>query len=343
MSSRLEIDASFEATVRGLLYRQFTKPKPLAANIRLTGETAIVTGSNVGLGFEACRQLLGCGLPQLIMGVRSQARGDAAANRLLQEFPDASISIWVLDMESYNSVQSFAKQCGTLERTDIVILNAGLMKSSYATAAGTGHEVTMQVNYLSTALLTFLLLPILKSKKAIQADRPPVLSIVGSDLAYTAELETKGPVLEQLDTSRGFSEFGWYAKSKLLLVFFVTRLAELVSPSDVLINVVNPGATKGTALGREFPLLFRKAFQALQFFLARTLEDGASTYLDAVLTRDADSHGSFISDWAIKPYPKIWYTPEGRELDLRLWEETLEELEFSGARQILEGMRGVES
>ncbi|TGJ85564.1 hypothetical protein E0Z10_g3194 [Xylaria hypoxylon] len=340
MSSHLEIDAPFEATILGLLRRQFTKPKPLPATIRLTGETAIITGSNVGLGFEACRQLLSRGLSQLIMGVRSQVKGEAAANRLRQEFPNTSISVWIVDMESYDSIQTFANQCHTLERIDIVVLNAGLMKTSYMTAAATGHEVMMQVNYLSTALLAILVLPILKSKKTIGANRPPVLSIVGSDLAYTAKLERQGPVLRQFDTSRDFSHFEWYGKSKLMLIFFIARLAEMVSPSDVLINMSNPGATKGTDFGRDTNLIFRKAFSVLQFFLSRTVAEGASMYLDAALTRGTDSHGSFISEWTIKPYPKIWYTPEGRETDLILWEETLGELDFAGARQILKDMRG---
>lgn len=84
-------------------------------------------------------------------------------------------------------------------------------------------------------------------------------------------------------------------------MFFVARIAELVKPSDVLINLSNPGMTKGTSLGSDGLWIVKKLYDGAQYFLARSTEVGASTYLDAVLARGAESHGSFLSDWAIKP------------------------------------------
>lgn len=165
MSSELESHAGFEATFIGWLYRQFTKPKPLPAGTDLTDQVAIITGSNTGLGFEACRQFLKLGLSHLIMAVRSQVKGDEAADQLRSEFPTSNISVWTLEMESYDSIRAFADRCATLPRIDIVLLNAALMKMAHTTVPATGHELTMQVNYLSTALLAILLLPILKSKR----------------------------------------------------------------------------------------------------------------------------------------------------------------------------------
>lgn len=338
MSSRLEADAAFEATIPGLLYRQFTQPKLPPAGVRLDGQVAIITGSNVGLGLSASRQLLQLKLSHLVMAVRSKAKGDAAAKQLRDEFPDARINVWILDMESYGSIQDFVKQCATLPRIDFAILNAGLMKTTYTVVPDTGHEMTMQVNYLSTALLSILLLPVLKSKKTA-ASKPPVLSIVGSDTMYRRTVETNGAILPQFDQSTGYEFFAWYGKSKLLLAFFVARLAQFVDPQDVLINISNPGATKGTAFGRDTSPIFQRLAGVLQFFFARTVESGASTYVDAVLSKGEESHGSFVSDWAIKPYAAIWYTDAGRTLDKRLWEETMEELNFVGASKILEGLK----
>ncbi|ORY59538.1 retinol dehydrogenase 12 [Pseudomassariella vexata] len=330
MSSSLQAQASFEATFRAFLRRQRTAPTPLPVNIRLTGQTAIVTGSNVGIGLAASQQLLKLGLSHLVMGVRSQVKGDAAATQLRQEFPDSVISVWILDMESYDSIHKFVEQCASLPRIDVAILNAAVMQPSYKTAAATGHELTMQVDYLSTALLSMLLLPVLKSKKIAGAPRPPVLSIVGSDLMYSANLKTKGPVLPQFDNPKSFSQIPSYSNAKLLLMFLVAKLAELVKPDDVLINMANPGMTKGTSLGHENPVLAMKLLGIAQFFLARSAEISASIYLDAALTRGDESHGSYISDWAIKPYPAIWYTEEGQELGARLLDETMEEFKLAG-------------
>lgn len=302
MSSELQDQAAFEATLIGFFYRQFTKPKPLPGGITLTGKVAAVTGSNTGIGLAACRQLLQLGLSRLVMGVRSQARGDEAAAQLRGEFPAADVSVWAVDMQSYDSVRAFAGRCATLPRIDVAILNAALMKSEYTAEPATGHEVSLQVNYLSTALLAVLLLPVLRSKRAPAAERPPVLSIVGSDLAYRVSVKTRGPVWPQFDVPDGYEQFLWYGRSKLLLTFFFSRLAEFVDPDDVLVNMPNPGTTKGTSFFREIPTLggFMVAF--LQFFFARRVEVGATTYLDAALARGRESHGSFLSDWAFKPY-----------------------------------------
>ncbi|RBR19398.1 hypothetical protein FVER53590_29373 [Fusarium verticillioides] len=341
MSAELEHQAAFEATFRGWLSRQFTTPKPLPDTIDLKGKTAIITGSNTGLGFEACRQLLKLGLSNLIMAVRSQTKGDAAGSILRAEFLQSTVSVWILDMESYNSVTAFATRCATLAHIDIVVLNAALIKPSF-TRASTGHELTMQVVYLSTALLTILLLPILKAKRTAVGARPPVIIVVGSDLAYRADIQTAGPVLEKLDRNQGYSQFLWYARSKLLLTFFISKLAEYINPNHVLLSVVNPGTTRGTAFLREFsPLLARLAF-VFQYIFARPADIAATTYLDACLVRGIESHGSFISDWNIKPYPSIWYTSAGKELGETLWEETLHEFELFGVAKIIEDLKQTE-
>ncbi|KAL7944099.1 NAD(P)-binding protein [Trichoderma barbatum] len=339
MSSQLEGEASFEATTLGFLWRQFTRPKPLPAGITLVGQVAIVTGSNVGIGFSACRQLLQLGLSRLIMGVRSQAKGDVAAAQLRNDFPSSMVSVWIVDMESYDSVRAFASRCESLDRIDIAILNAGLIKTPYTVVWATGNEVTLQVNYLSTALLTILLLPILKTKKVAGSPRPPVISVVGSDLMYENVVEPEGPILPQFQREETFSQFSWYGKSKLLQTIFVSKIADFVDPNDVLVNVSNPGMTGGTDFFRGSSALMMKFIAAGQLILARRVNVAATTYLDAVLVQGEKSHGSFTSDWTIKPYPKLCYTPVGRDLKERLWDETMEELNFVRASIIVSDLK----
>lgn len=302
MSATLQHMAAFEATAKGLIRRQRTTPRSLPTNLNLKDQTAIVTGSNVGIGLEASRQLLKLGLSHLIMGVRSQAKGDAAASQLRKDFPDSKVSATILDMESYDSIRQFSERCASLEHIDIVILNAGITVPKYKTCAGTGHEITTQVDYLSTVFLALLLIPVLRTKKSSGSSRPPVLNIVGSDVMYSAStLKMQGPVLPQMDDRKTFGQFSTYANAKFLLAFFVAKLAELVDPKDVLINLSNPGLTKGTGFGHESSLIMRTLFTIPKYFLARTVEAGASVYLNAALAQGAESHGSFISEWEIKP------------------------------------------
>lgn len=306
MSAALEADADYEATLFGALHRQFTTPKPLPAGIKLNGQTAIVTGSNGGLGLEACRQLLSLHLSHLILGVRSQTRGEAAAKQLRERFsdPDITISVWIVDMESYDSIQQFAARCATLPRIDIVVLNAAAVSTVFKPNATTGHESTMQVNYLSTFLLGILLLPVLRaSGQKNKSTRPPVLSFVGSDLAYGPQYvpKIKDPVLPQYDNKDIFDFFSSYATSKLFLLLSVSRLSELIDPAEVLLNLSNPGFTRHSDLDRNATGIVRLGMRISRFILGRSLEAGASVYLDATLARGPESHGSFISDWAVKP------------------------------------------
>nr|QJQ82473.1 PesH [Pestalotiopsis humus] len=345
LSSKLEADALYEATLRGTFARQFTTPKPLPSGTRLDGQTVLVTGGNGGIGLAACRELLKLGPSQLILAARSRTRGEEAAQELRQEFAASSIliSVWTLDMESYESIQKFAEQCAALPRIDIVILNAALMKQRYDPHPITGHEMTIQVNYLSTALLAILLLPILKASKAKnESSQPPVLHLVASETAYYEACVPKpGPVLPQYQDPKAYDTFSWYSASKLLLILFGTRLAELVDPNDVLINMSTPGLTRSSRLDGNVSAFMKVLMRVFRSIVGRTQEVAASVYLHAVLAAGAASHGSYISDWTIKPYPKFWFTAEGQKARAALWEETMTELNFAGVSKIINDIQRV--
>ncbi|KAJ4419203.1 hypothetical protein N0V82_005110 [Gnomoniopsis sp. IMI 355080] len=305
MSIELESKASSEASFSGLIRRQFTKPKLLPTGKPFTDQVAIVTGSNAGLGLEASRHLLKLGVAHLIMGVRSVTKGEKAAAPFREEFPSSKVSVWTLDMESYDSIRAFVDQCAALPRLDVVILNAGIGASNYARVPATGHETTIQVNYLSTALLAILLLPTLKKQESSKAGgKPPTMTVVSSDVVYTTPLiRTAGTtLLKQFDEPSTYSAFQRYGISKLALLLFICRLAETVDPNEVLINSVNPGMTTGTNFFSANPWIVRKIVGLIQAALARPTDVGATNYLDAILSYGAKSHGSFVSDWQVKPY-----------------------------------------
>ncbi|KAI0454739.1 hypothetical protein F5B21DRAFT_503986 [Xylaria acuta] len=196
----------------------------------LSGQTAIVTGSNIGLGFEAAIQLLGLKLSHLIVAVRSLDKGEAAASTMRKRYPKANIEVWQLDMCSYESVQAFAKKAETsLARIDIVILNAGLAYLDYHRVERTGHEEILQVNYLSTILLLILLLPILKAKRL--PGHPARLTISSAALTLNCKflLRDSSPLFPALDDPKNFSPHENYPVSKLLAQIVKFLLARIRS------------------------------------------------------------------------------------------------------------------
>ncbi|KAI8954480.1 hypothetical protein F4801DRAFT_504326 [Xylaria longipes] len=306
----------------------------------LSGQTAIVTGSNVGLGYETSMQLLGLKLSNLIMAVRSLDKGYAAATAMRKRYPKANIEVWQLDMVSYESVQAFAKKAETLARIDIVILNAGLAHLQYHKVERTGHEEAFQVNYLSTMLLAILLLPILKSKRS--PGQPPHLTIVSAALTLNCKFTVRdsNPLFAALDDPDKFDASENYEISKILAQMFLWNLVDYVSADDVIINLADPAFVKGTAFARDLDSIAMKA--GLKLFGAafgRTPEVGASCFVDAVVNKGKESHGCFLMSWKIHPFPTLLYSPEGKLTTQRVWDETLAEFEFVDARGIIEAMK----
>ncbi|KFY12736.1 hypothetical protein V492_03701 [Pseudogymnoascus sp. VKM F-4246] len=342
----MEDRASWDASFPGIVWKQvFHRVPQIPSHIDLHDQVAVVTGSSTGLGFECARQLLQLRLSHLILAVRSQSKGEAALSTLQAEFPKAHIKVWMLDMESYESVQDFASRCEKLDRLDVVILNAGCGKMQFSRCSGdNGREVTLQVNYLATMLLTILLIPIFKEKAATgenhgQSSRSPGrITIVGSDMAFWAKLkETSGSMIDAISNPQDFNGMNQYAITKLLLPMFMSRLAEVVSADDCIVNIVNPSGVRGTQLMREATtILPRLIVYTSGVLLGRNLQHGTRQYLHSALVLGKESHGSFC-DWEIRPYPPFVYTKTGRRMTAKLWDETLKELRFANVETLLEG------
>lgn len=279
-------------------------PQWPAPGTSLSGKTAIVTGGNTGLGYEAARQLLGLNLSRLILAVRSLNKGEAAASKLRLEHPKAHVDVWHLDMASYESIQAFAKRVeADAARVDIVILNAGVIGHSYSKVESTGHEETMQVNYLSTVLLTILLLPILKAERG--TGEPSHLSIINAALSLAASFPNrdKDPLLASFDDQATYHPQGQYMSTKVLAHMFVWKLVDYVSADDVIVNLADPAWCKGTELHRELKGAAGVGIKVFGALTGRTLKVGASCYVDAVVNKGKESHGCFLMSW--KPHPYV--------------------------------------
>lgn len=306
MSRDLYQSAAWEASALCTLYKQLVVgPEPLPEGISLAGETAVITGANGGLGLEAGRQLLRLRLSRLIIGVRSETRGNAAASKLRDEFPDAIIDVFIVNLTDYDSIFNFRRQCQKLDRIDYFILNAGVMSSGLSYVEKTGHELVFQTNYLSTILMVLTLLPVLSTKrKSSSSIKTPVLSIVGSDTMYLSKFAQTSSIIAAMNNPQPYQELPQYATTKLLLMAFIARLSTKIDSDDVIINVCNPGLTSGTSLAHndtQRHWLNRVSTNLMLKIMARSLESGASVYLHAILAGGKTSHGSFVSDWDIKP------------------------------------------
>jgi NAD(P)-dependent dehydrogenase (short-subunit alcohol dehydrogenase family) len=284
------------------LSSQFTKPVPLPKNLSLPESTIIITGANTGIGYSTAEKLLSLNLKRLIIAVRSTSKGESAAAKLRAQYSKAEILVWQVDMLSHKSVQDFANKCKTLDRIDVAILNAGSQWTRFELSPE-GHESSFQVNYLSTVLLTTLLLPTLKQKAP--AGQPGHLTIVNSGTSLTANFPNANDenVLAYYDNKTHFSDgvnpMPSYAKHKALAHFWIYKLVERLSSDDVVVNLVDPGLVRNTSLQQQGNVVVRSIGTVIGWLLARSLEQGASTLIQAGVVMGKESHGSYIMDWRI--------------------------------------------
>lgn len=189
--------------IPAFLYTQlFVTPK-LDTNLSFAGQTVIVTGSNVGLGFHAAQQIAQRGAAKVILAVRTISKGEAAAQKIRDSLPKSSsnnteVEVWQLDLSSYQSVKDFAARASKLDRLDVFLENAGVVKFKFELEEE--NESTINTNVISTALLALLLLPKLR-ETAEKFGVTPHLSIVSSEVAYwTPFEESKGDdIFEKLN------------------------------------------------------------------------------------------------------------------------------------------------
>lgn len=291
------------------LYRQLcVHPPPIPPTLSLTGQTILITGSNSGIGLSAASQCVSLNAATILLAVRSLSKGEEAKASILQSNPNTktNIEVWLLDMESFSSILAFGKKVNELKRLDVVILNAGVFKTAWD-VSGDGYESSLQVNHLSTALLSLLVLPVLR-KTSIQLKKSTRLTFTSSEVhMWTPFKEQSAPhILELVNTESNFIPgLPNYSVSKLLNVFwireFVAQLDKRQSQhastdGDLIVNFFNPGSVK-TGLHRD-----TKALQIFDAIIGWTVEEGGRLVIDAAFVKGKETHGCYLSEAKVIEY-----------------------------------------
>ena len=192
----------------------------------LSGQTAIVTGANSGIGKEATRILAENGA-DVVMACRSVARGRAAADDLRNGGIEGELTVRELDLADLDSVESFAE--GVLADYDEIHClcnNAGVMAIPRSETAD-GFETQFGVNHLGHFALTGHLL-----ERLIESDGETRV------VAQSSGVHERGDVdFDDLHGEREYGKWDAYAQSKLANVLFAYELDRRLDRAGV------PGVT----------------------------------------------------------------------------------------------------
>ncbi|KAL9591559.1 MAG: hypothetical protein Q9179_007602 [Wetmoreana sp. 5 TL-2023] len=301
--------------------------------VSLVGKTGIVTGSNTGLGYHTSSQLLSLGLSRLILAVRDTAKGEQAKSSLLATLKQSGgrgkgqqpeIEVWPVDLTDYTSITDFASRVRDTANLHVhfAILNAGVARFGFERSPN-GNELTIQTNWLGTALLAITIRPILQAQytraKTTTTDghtlAPPVLSIVGSEVAQwavfkerkTAASSSNTSVLSVLNEKKNFNPGDRYYTSKLLLTLFFCFCY-------------------GSELHRSLSGPLGKVFGGMKRAIGRPTEVGARTLVHGAAVAGKETHGCYLSDEKVAPWMDFVISKKGKQAAQEMWREMSEQL-----------------
>lgn len=249
----------------------------------LTGRVFVVTGANSGLGLATTRELARRG-GHVVLAVRDERKGRAAADDVLRAHPGALLDVRRLDLADLDSVRDFA---GGLRaehpRLDVLVNNAGVMAPP-RTLSAQGHELQFAANHLGHFALTGLLLD------RLAAGRDPRVVTVSSLEHRRGRID-----FDDIDGARRYSPMGAYRQAKLANAVFGRELQERLTAagSPVRSLLAHPGYT-ATNLQKDTPVaVVRLVFgRVLGPLLAQRPETGALSQLYAATAPDAEG-GAF--------------------------------------------------
>ncbi|HUD38803.1 MAG TPA: SDR family oxidoreductase [Streptosporangiaceae bacterium] len=249
----------------------------------------VVTGSNSGIGKEAARRLSAAGA-DVIMAVRTPAKGEQARSEILAENPDARIEVRRLDLADLSSVTEFADSLSADGRpVDTLINNAGVMAPPSRMTTADGFELQFGSNYLGPFALTLRLLPLVLAAPA------PRIVTMSSGVADFGRIHFDDLQWERLRYRTMFC----YAQSKLADLIMSLHLAQLASDRDLNLTAVaaHPGFTRtnlqtaGASLGRDEPK--RMIFNTIHVIPSQSVEPGTEPLLYAATSPDAVNGGYY--------------------------------------------------
>ncbi|MFF2955737.1 oxidoreductase [Kitasatospora sp. NPDC057965] len=283
------------------------------------GRVFVVTGASSGLGLATARTLAERG-GRVVLAVRDEERGRAAAARIAASLPDPGVpdrlDVRRLDLADLDSVRTFAERLrADRPRLDVLVNNAGVFAPPRALSPQ-GHELQFAVNHLGHFALTGLLLDVLA------AGRDPRVVTVSS-LNHR-----KGRIrFDDLTGAHGYTPMGFYDQSKLANTLFGRELHRRLAASGSPVRSVlaHPGYT-ATNLQTSGPTgLTRLLFGRLLRPLAQRPEEGALPQLYAA-TDPSVRGGEFIGPdgrGELRGAPtrvRLAPSAEDAEAARRLWE-----------------------
>lgn len=277
----------------------------------LSCKTIIVTGANVGIGFETALELYEAGA-HVILACRNSKNSEDTLIKLQELNGKGTLETGVLDLSHLSSVKQFADIFLKIhKRLDVLINNAGVAMPP-ASKTTEGYELQFGVNFLGHFALTGHLYPLLK---ATPNSRIVTLSSNGYQAAVID--------FDNLKSEVNYDPMREYRQSKLAdLMFSVELNRRIMAKGDKVLSIAaQPGANK-TELTRH---LSEEAIAAGIERLGEFMEpwQGALSSLYAAVSNEASGGNLYEPDnGGYRGYPTLATIKENaldKTVSKKLW------------------------
>lgn len=196
---------------------------------RLSGQTALVTGANSGIGYETALGLATAGA-LVVLACRDQTKGAEALDSLRRMAPAAQVELSSLDLADQTSVHDFAARFNAgHEGLDILVNNAGVMAIPRRETSD-GFEMQFGTNHLGHFALTGLLL------ESLLARPYPRVVTISSEVARIGRIK-----FDDLQNIHHYRKWGAYAQSKLANQLFTLELDRRSTNRGIVSVAAHPG------------------------------------------------------------------------------------------------------
>ncbi|MFG6503315.1 SDR family oxidoreductase [Microbacterium sp. P05] len=286
----------------------------------LTGRLAVVTGASDGIGHVIATRLAASGA-EVIMPVRSAAKGVAAADRIRAAVPGARLSTSQLDLASLESVAALADELvGEGRPIDLLVNNAGVMTPPERQETRDGFELQFGTNHLGHFALTLGLLPLLREGKARVTHQTSIAARTGEIL------------WDDLNQERSYDVMKAYTQSKIAVALFARELEARSRAAGwgISSNLAHPGISPTNLLaaqpelGRPDAKRERRLITLLsRLGIAGTVDSAALPALMAATLPDARGDQFYGPRRLIGGPPtevKLWTPMQDMDDARRLWD-----------------------
>ncbi|MBQ5408369.1 MAG: SDR family NAD(P)-dependent oxidoreductase [Muribaculaceae bacterium] len=187
----------------------------------------IITGATGAMGKVIAKRIAAQGKP-LILACRELDKGEKLASELKEKTLNADIHAMHLDLSSFARVKAFVTELTELHRPVAALINNSAVLPRRRKTSVDGFEYTIQVNFLSTVLLSMMVVPLFSEN--------------GGRIVMTTSLMRNFTSLPyEFPAVNNFVPLTTFAQSKLALTLFSIYMSTTLRTRHVTVNCADPG------------------------------------------------------------------------------------------------------